>query len=160
MENTESPVEKEEETNDATESETQQQKEETPPPQKPPKKPKFGIKRRKDGSIRTLVFKADTDHPVLVQTGIAGNIFLNIISFILFVVTVIASLYYIIILSKSEFHSDCTDTIMWANASYEAGSIYDPNFKYACFLPFGTNILMYPFIGITGLSLKTHIIGI
>ena len=67
--------------------------------------------------------------------------------------------YYITVGFKSEFHADCTDTIMWANASHESGHIYDENFSYACFLPFGINLIMQPLISIFGLSLKAHIIG-
>lgn len=127
----------------------------------PPKRksPRVGLKRHRDGSIRTIILRADTDHPLIIQTSTAINLFISILSFIFLVLTAAATLYYIIVLSKSEFHSDCTDTLMWANASYESGSIYDHDFKYACFLPFGTNLIMYPFIGIFGLSLTTHLIG-
>lgn len=48
---------------------------------------------------------------------------------------------------------------MWANATYESGKIYDPDFSYACFLPFGVNLIMLPFIYMFGLSLKVHILG-
>lgn len=73
---------------------------------------------------------------------------------------VIASVvFYITAGFRSEFHSDCTDTIMWANASHESGHVYDENFSYACFLPFGINLIMQPLISIFGLSLKAHVIG-
>ena len=67
--------------------------------------------------------------------------------------------YYVTTASKAEFHADCTDTIMWANASAESGHLYDQDFKYACFLPFSTSAIMRPLLHFFGLSLKTHIIG-
>ncbi len=81
------------------------------------------------------------------------------VSLLIFLFSVVSVIYYITTVSKSEFHADCTDTIMWANASYESGKVYDPDFTYACFLPFGTNLIMQPMISIFGLSLKAHIIG-
>lgn len=69
------------------------------------------------------------------------------------------TIYYITTASKAEFHADCTDTIMWANASVESGHLYDPHFKYACFLPFSISLIMIPLIHLFGLSLTAHIIG-
>ncbi|MBQ9879117.1 MAG: GtrA family protein [Clostridia bacterium] len=68
-------------------------------------------------------------------------------------------LYFIIIVSRAEFHSDCVDTILWADASYRSGKVFSSTFSYACLLPFGGSLLMLPFIGITGLSMTTHVIG-
>lgn len=88
---------------------------------------------------------------------------ITVISYILpiliFLGVIASVVYYITIGFKSEFHADCTDTIMWANASHESGHVYDENFSYACFLPFGINLIMQPLISIFGLSLKAHIIG-
>lgn len=88
---------------------------------------------------------------------------ITVISYILpiliFLGVIASVVYYITVGFKSEFHADCTDTIMWANASHESGHIYDENFTYACFLPFGINLIMQPLISIFGLSLKAHIIG-
>lgn len=68
-------------------------------------------------------------------------------------------LYYIIFPSAHFFHSDCTDTILWAQASYDAGALFNPDFGYAAMLPFGGTMLMIPFIGIFGVSMTTHHIG-
>lgn len=88
---------------------------------------------------------------------------ITVISYILpiliFLGVIASVVYYITVGFKSEFHADCTDTIMWANASHESGHVYDENFSYACFLPFGINLIMQPLISIFGLSLKAHIIG-
>ncbi|MBR1738590.1 MAG: hypothetical protein IJ736_16560, partial [Firmicutes bacterium] len=68
-------------------------------------------------------------------------------------------LYYILGPARCEFHSDCTDTLMWAQASYDSGKVFDPNFSYAALLPFSTGLIMQLFIGITGVSYTTHAIG-
>lgn len=89
----------------------------------------------------------------------AFNIFTYAASISIFVYVIAALIGYIVNGYKPEFHSDCTDTIMWANASIEGGGIYDKDFTYACFLPFGINIIMQPLIGIFGLGMKAHIGG-
>lgn len=67
--------------------------------------------------------------------------------------------YYVWFPSRGYFHSDSTDTIMWAQASYESGKLFDPEFVYACLLPFGGYLLMLPFMGVFGMSMTTHVIG-
>lgn len=68
-------------------------------------------------------------------------------------------IYYIIYPSAEFFHGDCTDTILWAQASYDSGTLFNPDFGYAAMLPFGGTMLMIPFIGIFGVSMTTHHIG-
>ena len=77
----------------------------------------------------------------------------------MFVYAAYISFYYIFFTSQGEFHADCTDTLMWANASYESGSVFDPDFTYACFLPFGINLIMQPLIAIFDVSLTTQHLG-
>ena len=67
--------------------------------------------------------------------------------------------YYILFPSRGYFHSDTTDTIMWAEASYDAGKLFNPDFSYACLLPFGTSLIMTALIPITGVSMTTHVLG-
>lgn len=68
-------------------------------------------------------------------------------------------IYYIIWPSEAYFHADCSDTILWAQASYDSGSLFNEDFGYAAMLPFGGTMLMIPFIGIFGVSMTTHHIG-
>lgn len=75
------------------------------------------------------------------------------------VAAVLTVVYYIIWPSGAFFHSDCSDTILWAQASYDSGSLFNPDFGYAAMLPFGGTMLMIPFIGIFGVSTTTHHIG-
>ncbi len=68
-------------------------------------------------------------------------------------------IYYIAYPSAAYFHADCSDTILWAQASYDSGTMFNPDFGYAAMLPFGGTTLMLPFIGIFGVSFTTHRIG-
>lgn len=68
-------------------------------------------------------------------------------------------LYFILFPGWGYFHSDCADTILWAQAAYDAGGLLNPDFDYACLLPFGAQLLMLPFIGLFGVSTTTHAIG-
>lgn len=73
--------------------------------------------------------------------------------------SIILVIYYIIGPSAAFFHSDCGDTLLWAQASHDGKTLYNPDFGYAAFLPFGGTMIMLPFIGLTGVSLTTHHIG-
>ena len=80
-------------------------------------------------------------------------------SLLLLLAALIITGYYILFPSRGYFHSDSTDTIMWAQASYESGNLFNPDFSYACLLPFGTNLIMTALMPFTGVSMTTHIIG-
>lgn len=79
------------------------------------------------------------------------------VAFLTFAVGMI--IYYIIWPSAAFFHADCSDTILWAQASYDSKSLFNPDFGYAATLPFGGTMLMVPFIGIFGVSMTTQHIG-
>jgi len=83
----------------------------------------------------------------------------NFFSLAFAVASVTGVIYYIIYPSEAYFHADCTDTILWAQASYDSGTLFNPDFGYAAMLPFGGTMLMLPFIGIFGVSMTTHHIG-
>lgn len=68
-------------------------------------------------------------------------------------------LYYVIFIAKGYYHSDCTDTIMWAQASYDAKALMNPDFAYAGLIPFGGQLLMLPFVALFGVGMKAQIIG-
>ena len=76
---------------------------------------------------------------------------------ILFTLAIV--IYYILGPAEGYLHSDCTDTLWWAQASYDSGRLISDNFKYAALLPFGGNLLMLPFIPLFGVSMITHNIG-
>ena len=68
-------------------------------------------------------------------------------------------IWYIICISKGFYHSDCTDTIFWAEAMIDGKTIMNPDYGYACLLPFGGNLLMFPFVGMFGVSMKAQLAG-
>lgn len=67
--------------------------------------------------------------------------------------------YYIIFPSRVFLHSDSVDTLMWAQASYDAGAIFNPDFHYACLLPFGGHLVMLPLVALFGVSMTTQVLG-
>ena len=115
-----------------------------------------------DESEAAAAEKNDTDISAVQENrkkNITSDILLFASAFFLFICAVSAAVYYILFAGKYEFHADCTDTIMWANASVESGKLYDPTFTYACFLPFSTSTIMIPLIKIFGFGMTAHIGG-
>ncbi len=89
-----------------------------------------------------------------------GKKILSIVLTVLVIfVTFSVLVYYICFPSRGYFHSDSTDTIMWAEAMFDAKGLYNLDFNYAAFLPFGGSLLMLPFIPIFGVSMTTHVLG-
>ena len=75
------------------------------------------------------------------------------------VVTFGIIIWYIVCISKGFYHSDCTDTIFWTEAMLDGKTIMNPDFGYACLLPFGGNLLMLPFVGMFGVTMKAQLAG-
>lgn len=78
---------------------------------------------------------------------------------LLLAVVVVLIGYYILFPARGNFHSDTTDTILWAQATLESGSIFSKDFNYACILPFGGHLIMLPFVAIFGVTMKAHSLG-
>jgi len=97
------------------------------------------------------------------QTGLGENTFLKrIISFLILAAGLLALtvvLYYIIWPSRVVITSDSTDTLFWAQASYESGQLISREYSYAAILPFGGNLLMLVFLPFFGVSMTTQILG-
>lgn len=53
----------------------------------------------------------------------------------------------------TEFQSDCTDTLLWAQATLESGKLFKPTFDYAYRLAFGGQWLFLPFLKLFGLGM-------
>ncbi|MDI9499019.1 MAG: hypothetical protein QM270_11130 [Bacillota bacterium] len=68
-------------------------------------------------------------------------------------------LWYILVPSRGELHSDCVDTLLWAEASVDAGRTLNPDFRYAALLPFGANLWFVPLYRLTGFTVQTQIWG-
>ena len=67
--------------------------------------------------------------------------------------------YYIYGPGEGFFHSDCTDTMYWANAAIEGNGIFDDQYNYAALLPFSTVWIMQPLIRIFGFGMTAHNLG-
>ena len=58
-----------------------------------------------------------------------------------------------------EMQSDVADTLLWAEAVYNSGSLVDPAHFYPYVIPFGGQLLMVPFYHFFGFSLTTLRLG-
>ena len=90
------------------------------------------------------------------------NNFYRIISYLMIISGIVGLgliLYYILFVSSGYYHADCTDTIMWAEAALEGNGLMNPDFGYACLMPFGGELLMMPFVAIFGVGMKAQLMG-
>ena len=83
----------------------------------------------------------------------------NVLCWLYAILSLAAVLYYTIWPAEGYFHSDCTDTILWAQASVDGGSVFNSDFCYAALLPFSVSVWLVPLIKIFGVTMTTHIIG-
>lgn len=68
-------------------------------------------------------------------------------------------LYAVVVVAAGAFHADFTDTLLWAEASWRSGRMFDPGFHYAATLPFGGQWLMLPFLPLFGVGMAAHTAG-
>ncbi len=80
----------------------------------------------------------------------------NILAFSLFIIAFITVIYYMFGPSEGYIHSDCVDTLTWANATVESGQLFSSTFCYPYLLPFGSTFLMYPFVAIFGFTMFAY----
>lgn len=71
-----------------------------------------------------------------------------------------AVLYYITGPSQYYMTSDSTDSLRWAQASYESGKLISEDFHYAAILPFGGNLIFAPFVALFGYSVAAQLAGL
>ena len=86
----------------------------------------------------------------------------NLLSILLALAALVAVaviLYFIMGPAEGYFHSDCTDSILWAESMYGSGKVFDPDFNYAALLPFSASVWLVPLIALFGVSMKTHVMG-
>ncbi len=99
------------------------------------------------------IFMRNKDTRHRISIGAVASILLGLITFGIV-------LYYIVEVAKWYYHSDCTDTIMWAEAACDANSLVNEDFGYAGLMPFGGQLFMIPFVKMWGVGLKAQIAGI
>lgn len=75
------------------------------------------------------------------------------------IITFVTVLYYVVEVAKGYYHSDCTDTIMWAQAACDAGGLVNEDFGYAGLMPLGGQLFMMLFVKLWGVGLKAQIAG-
>ena len=81
------------------------------------------------------------------------------LSFVPAALAVLMALYYIWGPAEGYFHSDCTDSIYWAQATVESGSVFDQYFRYAGMLPFSVSMIFVPLVRIFGVGMTAQNIG-
>ena len=66
------------------------------------------------------------------------------------------------ILGPAEWYmtSDCTDSLLWGQATLESGKLVSPDFHYAAVIPFGGNLIFLPWLAIFGYSMAAQIGGL
>lgn len=69
-------------------------------------------------------------------------------------------LFYILYLSLGYYHSDCVDSILWADAALQGKGMINPEFRYAAIMPLGGQLFFMPFVAIFGFTTKAQILGI
>ncbi|MBP7402385.1 MAG: hypothetical protein KBA30_07200, partial [Clostridia bacterium] len=67
---------------------------------------------------------------------------MRVLSILLAAGAVAVVLYAVIVVAAGEFHADFTDTVLWAEATFRSGRLFDPEFYYAAAMPFGGQWLM------------------
>ena len=88
--------------------------------------------------------------------GAYGFAFDLAISIFFLVVSVWSLVNYITGPALAYFHSDCADSLIWAQASIESGKVLSEDFAYAALLPFGSNLWMIPIIKLFGFTMKAQ----
>lgn len=57
------------------------------------------------------------------------------------------------------FHSDCADSLLWAQAMVESGQVLTEDFSYAALLPFGSPVWMVPVLQIFGYTMTAQTVS-
>ncbi len=83
-----------------------------------------------------------------------------VLTLLILAVGVGAVLYYIVGPSRYYMTGDSTDSLRWAQASFESGKLISEDFSYAAILPFGGNLIFLPFIAIFGYSTASQVAGL
>lgn len=80
----------------------------------------------------------------------------TVFAFSLVVIAFITVIYYMLGPSEGYIHSDCVDTLTWANATVESGQLFSSTFCYPYLLPFGSTFLFYPFVAMFGFTMFAY----
>lgn len=67
--------------------------------------------------------------------------------------------YYVSGPALAALHADCTDSLLWAQASLESGTILSEDFSYAALLPFGGSLWMVPILQVFGYGITAYVLS-
>lgn len=65
-------------------------------------------------------------------------------------------LYFVFGPSLGTLHADCTDSLLWAQATVQTGEVLTEEFSYAALLPFGSSLWMVPVLHLFGYTLAAQ----
>ncbi|MDO4300689.1 MAG: hypothetical protein Q4D26_04765 [Clostridia bacterium] len=80
----------------------------------------------------------------------------TIISVISIAAAALTVIYYMLGPSEGYLHSDCVDTMTWAQATIDSGKLFSTTFCYPYLLPFGATFLVYPFMLFFGFTMFAY----
>jgi len=91
-----------------------------------------------------------------IYNSIPGRILRWVLALAPAVLAILLAVYYITGPGEGYFHSDCSDSLYWANATYESGHVFDETYRYAGLLPFSASAWMVPLIQVFGFGMTAH----
>ena len=91
--------------------------------------------------------------------GITSSKSRSIAAYVILGCTALFFLFYIFGPARYSYHSDTTDSMMWAHAALDAGGLVNADFYYAIFLLFNGHLLMVPFIAVFGFGILAQQLG-
>jgi len=116
-------------------------------------------KTKKSKPVLRKVFSEISSFFKVKNSQDAGRLFLFALSLIFSVMALWQVIYYATGPAEGYFHSDCTDSLYWAEAAVDGGSVFNPDYYYAALLPFSAQVWLVPLIHIFGVTMTTHVIG-
>ncbi len=75
---------------------------------------------------------------------------------LLLTATVGILLYFVFGPSLGTLHADCTDSLLWAEATVQTGEVLTEEFSYAALLPFGSSVWMVPILHLFGYTITAQ----
>nr|MCR5042471.1 hypothetical protein [Clostridia bacterium] len=84
---------------------------------------------------------------------------LAVASAVFFAASVLCALYFALFPSRGYLHSDCTDSILWADAAVRDGSMLSSNYNYSAILPFGGQQIFALFVRLFGVTMKAQVLS-
>lgn len=91
--------------------------------------------------------------------SVIAGILLSVLVALPVLLAIAAAIYFILGPAEGYYTADWSDSLYWANASYESGRIFDPTYRYAALLPFSAQLWMTPLVALFGFTMTAQNIG-